>query len=383
MRIFLRSIGWLVPLLYLTLPNCTLPTTGLPSDGPPPVPPDGPPLNNAIYCDIEAPTPPRRCATQDDLDMGAIYLSEAALALVKGDTSFFVLDGSPAKRALCEGNMPELIEYASPFPKGTPKCVNCGGQVGPRLAFESEQAACVSKCVELFPGEDAFCAEHARVSTNANSACGNPAFQNACTDAGMESPDFEDPRKDTEPVMWRDLSMFAQEAGTGNSLEKPLAAPGTGDFDEGAASEQSITKGDGYVEFTAVQTDTARAAGLSVGDGPDNDPTLDGIGFAVRLSPAGDVFIHESGVEQVSGPNNVFATYQSEDRIRVTFTDNFDGTATIGYFLIPAACKGPLCQGMPLRTAGPAAYPMRVDASLRTPGAILDDVRVVRIKEEK
>jgi hypothetical protein len=130
-----------------------------------------------------------------------------------------------------------------------------------------------------------------------------------------------------------------------------------------------------------VAVDTARAAGLSVGDGADGDPTLDGIGFAVRLSPAGDVFIHESGVEQVSGnPNNVFATYASGDRIRVTFTDNFDGTTTIGYFLIPAACQGPLCQGMPLRTAGPASYPLRVDASLRTPGAVLDDVRVVRIK---
>jgi hypothetical protein len=35
---------------------------------------------------------------------------------------------------------------------------------------------------------------------------------------------------------------------------------------------------------------------------------------------------------------------------------------------------------MPLRTAGPAAYPLRVDASLRTPGAVLDDVRLVRIK---
>ncbi len=357
--------GWLVPLVYLALPNCSF--EGQTAD---------PPLRNGIYCDIENPVA-RRCATQADLDMG-IRLSEAALALVKGETSHLVIDDSPAARALCPGNEPQVVEYASDFPKGIPVCLNCGNSVGPGLTFENEQAACVSKCVELFPGEDAFCADHARLSTNANSPCADPAFQTACTDGGMEDVAFVDPRKVPEPVVWRDLTLAAP-AGTGNSLEK--TGVGTGGFDAGGASVQTIAKGDGYVEFTAAQIDTARAAGLSVGDGADGDPTLDGIGFAVRLSPARDVFIHESGVEQVSGnPNNVFATYASGDRIRVTFTDNFDNTATIAYFLIPAACQGPLCGGMPLRTAGPAAYPLRVDASLRTPGAVLDDVRVVRIK---
>jgi hypothetical protein len=230
----------------------------------------------------------------------------------------------------------------------------------------------------MFPGEEAFCADHARVSTNANGACANAAFQNACTDGGLENLDFLDPRRAEEPVVWRDFHL-AEAVGTGNSLAKN--GPGTSNFDAGAASEQSITEGDGYVEFTAENDNTARAAGLSVGDGPDDDPTLDGIGFAVRLSPAGEAFIHESGVEQVSGiTNNVFTTYVPGQRIRVTFTDNFDGTATIAYFLIGAGCKGSLCQGTPLRTAGPASYPLRVDASLRTPTAVLDDVRVVFIK---
>ena len=367
MRISLRTTaGWLVPLMYLALPNCGLPTSGLPGGDPAP-------LNNVIYCDVEKPVL-RECAASQDPD--GIYLSEAALALVKGETSLIVFDGSPGVRALCDG-APQIIEYLSPFPKGVAKCLNCPLQVGPELTFESEHAACVSKCVEMLPGQDAFCAEHARVSTNANSACADPAFQNACTDGGMERPDFQDPRLAPAPVEWRDLEL-AVPAGAGNSLEK--TGDGTGGFDAGAASKQSITKGDGYMEFTAVQIDKARAAGLSVGVA-DDDATLDGIGFAVRLSPAGDVFIHESGVEQVGGnPNGSFATYISGDRIRVTFTDNFDGTATIAYSLIPAACQGPLCQGMPLRTAGPADYPLRVDASLRTPGAVLDDVRVVFIK---
>jgi hypothetical protein len=365
------TAGWLLPLMYLALPNCTLDTTGLPSDGPS----DGrPPLNNAIYCDVEKPVP-RECAATQDPD--GIYLSEAALALVNGETTQFVLDGSPGARTLCPNNEPQVIEYLSPFPKGSPKCLNCGNSVGPGLTFESEHAACVSKCVEMLPGQDAFCADGARVSTNANNACADPAFQNACTDGGMESPDFLDPRLLPEPVEWRDVSTSAEA--DGNSLKKKLVM-GTGAFDEGAASVQRIKTGDGYVEFKAVAVDTARAGGLSVGDVDDMDATLAGIGFAVRLSPAGDVFIHESGVEQVGdNPNGSFATYASGDRIRVTFTDNYDGTATIGYVLIPVGCQGAPC-AVSLRTAGPADYPLRVDASLRTPGAVLDDVLVVFIR---
>ena len=356
--------GWLAPLAYLALPNCSFNPSGV-----------LPPVRNGIYCDIERPGG-RRCATATDLAMG-IRRSEAALALVEGRTSHIVLDDSPAALAACSGQ-PQAVEYASDFPKGTPKCVNCADEVGPGKTFADERAACVAVCVELFPGEDVACGEGSRLSTNANAPCGDAVFQDACLSSGMEDPAFQDPRRTPEPVEWRDL-VLATPGTPASSLVK--TGPGTGAFDAGAASVQSLTGGDGYVEFTAVQVDTARACGLSAGAGPDTDATLDTIGFAVRLSPAGDVFIHENGVEQVSGqPNNVFATYATGDRIRVAFRDNFDDTATIVYSLIPASCVGPTCVGMPLRTAGPAAYPLRVDASLRTPGAVLDDVRLVRIK---
>jgi hypothetical protein len=363
----LRSLaGWLAPLAYLALPNCTFDGSGVPVD---------PPLSNGIYCDVERPGG-RRCATATDLAMG-IRLSEAALALVEGRTSHIGIDDSPAALAACSGQ-PQAVEFASDFPKGIPKCVNCADQVGSGKTFADELAACVQVCVELFPGEEAACAAGSRLSTNAGAPCGDPAFQSACLAAGMEDPAFQDPRRTLEPVEWRDL-VLAAPGTPANSLVK--TGPGSGGFDAGAASVQLAARGDGYVEFTAVQVDTARAGGLSAGAGADTDPTLDGIGFAVRLSPAADVFIHESGVEQVSGqPNNVFATYTSGDRIRVAFRDNFDGTATITYSLIPAACVGPTCVGMTLRTAGPAAYPLRVDASLRTPGAVLDDVRLVHVR---
>ena len=355
--------GWLAPLAYLALPNCSFDASGLP------------PVGNGIYCDIERPGG-RRCATATDLAMG-IRRSEAALALVEGRTSHIVLDDSPAALAACSGQ-PQAIEHASDFPKGTPKCVNCGNDVGPGKTFEDERAACVQVCVELFPEKTWPAGEARASSTNASAPCGDAVFQNACLSSGMEDPAFQDPRRTPEPVEWRDL-VLAAPGTPANSLVK--TGPGTGGFDAGAASVQSLAGGDGYVEFTAVQVDTARACGLSVGTGPDTDATLDTIGFAVRLSPQGDVFLHESGVEQVSGqPNNVFATYATGDRIRSAFRDNFDGTATIVYSLIPSSCIGPTCVGMPLRTAGPAAYPLRVDASLRTAGAVLDDVRLVRIK---
>jgi hypothetical protein len=280
--------------------------------------------------------------------------------------------------------------------------MNCQ-QIGLGRPYDNENEVCVDRCADLFgqtlpngqfqpdvppdPSVLAYCQARARASTNFTSPCTDWFYLGACTSEGALRPDFEDPRRHLEAVHWRHKVCAATSGAFDNTLTK--TGPGTGSFDCGAASPQPITTGDAFVEFTAVSTDTARALGFSVGAAsdatPDTDPTLAGIGFAIRLSPGGDVFIHESSDQEIPGPNpsGSFATYATGDRLRVALTDNNTSppTATISYILVPAGCSGPLCNGTVLRTAGPAPYPFRVDASLRTPGAALDDVNMVRIEQ--
>ena len=105
------------------------------------------------------------------------------------------------------------------------------------------------------------------------------------------------------------------------------------------------------------------------------------MGFGINLNAAGGVRIFENGVALVGpNPDTTFASYASGDRLRVSFADHFDGTATITYSLIPSSCAGAGCSGMVMRTVAGAAYPLRVDASFNQQGGTLTDVRIVRIK---
>jgi len=151
-------------------------------------------------------------------------------------------------------------------------------------------------------------------------------------------------------------------------------------FDSGAASLQTITHGDAYVEFTATETNKARVGGLASSALPDTDPGLDDISFGIRLSATGGVFVSESGTLVTGAGGTPFSAYAPGDRLRVTVLDRLDGTADVRYALVPAGCAGASCETMTFRTAGPAPYPFRVDASLKEPGATLTDVRIVRIK---
>ncbi len=266
------------------------------------------------------------------------------------------------------------ITFRSPFPEGASKCLNCGEVIGP--VYTDVNAACVDVCRDLNFGGDAFCADSAtihRASTNASSC-----FADACT--GNALPDsFVDPRRTPEPVSWTSLVGVATSGADSNTLTRTAAS--TGAFDAGAASTQLITHGDGYVEFTASETNTGRMCGLSTGGPPDTDPSSDDMGFGINLNAIGGVRIFESGVPVVGpNPDTTFASYASGDRLRVSVTDSFDGTGTITYSLIPASCAGAGCSGMVLRTVGGAAYPFRVDASFNQQGGTLTDVRIVRIK---
>lgn len=388
MRVSLKtSLGWLVPLLYLALPNCSFPGHNFNN-----LEPGDPPRSGLLLCDIER-RGTRRCATAQDVAMG-IPLSQAAIALAQRRKSYIGLDYSPAAaEAGCAPGQPLAITFQCEFPDGCKECVNCGEVIGPGKEYSNQDLACAAKCTDQFGSYDSntfrpnkppafddliFCLQNARASTNADDTCSDYYFQSACTAAGAPPDptflDILDPRRAPEPVEWRDPQ------GVSVSLSGTLrrTAPSTMDFDAGAASVQTISRGDGYVEFAAQPQGRARACGLSVGAAtdlnPDTDPTLTGIGFAIRLSVNNELFIHEGGMEM--GP---FGLFQQGDRVRVAVTDNFDGTADIAYYLVPD-CTGQSCATALLRAAGPAPYPFRVDASLRQVDGTLTNVRLVRIK---
>ncbi len=374
MRDSLKStLGWLGLAAFLVLPNCTLDRSGLLI--PPNFNPGTQPWGSAMFCDIENQAVARRCATTDDLATG-IPLAQAAVALVREQSSNVGLDYSPAAitAAGCSPGQPVAITFRNPFPVGTSKCLNCGEVIGP--VYADVNAACVEVCKDLNPGGEAFCADSEtihRAATNAGSC-----FADACTGNALPAT-FVDPRRTPEPVSWTSLVGVAVSGPDSNTLTRTAAS--TGLFDAGAASTQTITRGDGYVEFTASETTTGRMCGLSTGAPPDTDPTSGGMGFGINLNSLGGVRIFENGVALVGpNPDTTFASYASGDRLRVSVADQFDGTATITYSIIPSSCAGAGCTGMEMRTVGGAAYPFRVDASFNHPGGTLTDVRIVRIR---
>jgi len=91
---------------------------------------------------------------------------------------------------------------------------------------------------------------------------------------------------------------------SGNSLRKTSGCDGCGDA--GAVSIQNIPSGDGYVEFTASETNTYRGAGLSNGN---TNTSLGDIDFAILLNPTGRAEVREKAVWKADvqyGPGTVF-----------------------------------------------------------------------------
>jgi hypothetical protein len=98
----------------------------------------------------------------------------------------------------------------------------------------------------------------------------------------------------SQNIVW---TVLVNVAANGNSLRKTTGCDGCADA--GAVSTQSITSGDGYVEFTASETTTYRGLGLSNGN---SDTSLPDIDFAVFLTPAGYAEVRENGVWKVDTP---------------------------------------------------------------------------------
>ncbi len=391
---YLRAGGFWVSVL-LILPNCGFESGAL-GNGPN-LKKGAYPHNSVVFCDIEKALG-RRCATTTDLAIG-IRLSEAAIALNEGRSSNVGLDDSAAALARCGGE-PEAILYEGPFPQGFPVCLNCG--VLGSTETPDANAVCQRQCFDFYgtvvgeeqfflpdnpphPSVKTFCEATARVSTNMSvSTC----LPGACSNDGtLLTTGWSDPRRLPEPVIWDDL--IGVIAGTGSGYDLQRVAPTTGSFDAGAVSRQRITRGDGFVEFGVPRADQAVALGLTeIPPGcadpcPDTNPSRSGIGFAIAMGETGLLYVFNNGV-QVTGPgfDGSFGTYTANDRFRVRLRDNGNGTATVSYVEVEGSCTpGTRCTQRIIYTQpGVATYPVRVDASLFHSGAVLADVRLVRLQ---
>jgi hypothetical protein len=93
---------------------------------------------------------------------------------------------------------------------------------------------------------------------------------------------------------------------TGNSLTKTAS---TTWGNAGAASTQKIVSGNGYLEFTAVETDKERMVGLSASDA---DQTYLTIAYAIHLNTGRAFYVYEMGVQR-----GYFGDFSSGDVFRV------------------------------------------------------------------
>jgi len=106
------------------------------------------------------------------------------------------------------------------------------------------------------------------------------------------------------PVRWQNAVGVSVAQ---NSLTKTAAG---GAFDAGASSVQTLWSGDGYVEFTTLENDKRKVAGLSNGDPGQTDTEID---FGMRLGNNGTVQVEESGVIVAQG----LGAYVAGDVFRV------------------------------------------------------------------
>jgi hypothetical protein len=137
---------------------------------------------------------------------------------------------------------------------------------------------------------------------------------------------------------------------SGTVLQKTGGCDGCDDA--GATSEQQLSAGDGYVEFTVGETNTIWVAGLSHGNDGAGYADID---FAFRFNGAGYADVLESGVYQPGGDT----TYVSGDVFRVGVA-----AGRVQYFK-----NGTLLR----ESAAAPQYPLLLDTSLLTVGATVRD----------
>jgi hypothetical protein len=145
-----------------------------------------------------------------------------------------------------------------------------------------------------------------------------------------------------QSVVWTNLVHVT--VSSDNVLQKTSGCDGCDDA--GATSEQELSAGDGYVEFTVGETNTLWLAGLSHG----NDGTAyTDIDFAFFFNGAGYAEIRENGVYQGD------TTYTTGDVFRVAVVGG-----RVQYFKNGAVLR---------ESATAPQYPLLLDTSLLTVGA--------------
>ncbi len=150
-------------------------------------------------------------------------------------------------------------------------------------------------------------------------------------------------------VAWTNL---VNATATGNSLQKTSGCDGCGDA--GAVSQQQITSGDGYFEFSAPETTTLRFAGLSNGNPGTSDTEIK---FAIRLQ-TGSVEVRESGVYRAS------AWFAAGDVFRVAVESGIVNYYQNGKLLYTSA-QAPV-------------YPLLIDTSLSSLNATVGNAVIWR-----
>jgi hypothetical protein len=139
----------------------------------------------------------------------------------------------------------------------------------------------------------------------------------------------------------------------GETLRKTNGCEGCDDA--GGTSQQTLSDGDGYVEFTVGETTTLWCAGL----GHENtDSTYADVDFGIRFNGAGGADVLEDGVYQSGGDT----TYAAGDVFRIAVVD-----AKVQYFR----------NGVLLRKSQKTpAFPLQLDVSLRSVGATVANARL-------
>lgn len=131
-----------------------------------------------------------------------------------------------------------------------------------------------------------------------------------------------------------------------------LIKDGTTGWNSGAASAQALLDGDGWVEFTAEQTNTTRMAGLSRGN---TNADYSDIDFGLYLHSNGTFYVVEGGVTR-----GVFGTYTGSDRFSVAVESGVVVYRRNGALFYTSSVA--------------PTYPLLVDTALYTPLARLIDV---------
>jgi hypothetical protein len=191
------------------------------------------------------------------------------------------------------------------------------------------------------------------VTSHSNGVLTTAVFDNVSVNgSGSPPPPPPPPPPGVQNVTWANL---VNVTATGNSIQK---TGGCAWCDDAAAtSSQQIASGDGYMEFTASEMTTNRAAGLSNGN---TDTTRADIDFAVMLwqSQSSGTFaeVYENSVWKAG------TSYTTGDVFRVAV----EGGA-VKYFkngtLFYTSVKAPV-------------YPLLVDTSLWMANATITNVKI-------